>query len=158
VVAVTGHDEGQFYLWRLKDSDPPAADSEGDLGSVPLSFGLMRHKTHSAVIDYDVNTPEDINNAGSAAVGGQTNGPRLSRQLYVSYTPTKTHRAHITALRLCSTSTTVKGRDMVAKSFDDSRALDLLVGDADGYVSRWSPSKLDQLPHSDLQGIVRPGP
>jgi WD40 repeat protein len=111
VVIVTGHNDGQFYLWRLRDV-------------VSDSTALLIEPT--------------------------------IRQLFVSFTPTKTHRSSITVLKLHSTVSLTKSkqRDMVVKSFDESRSLDLFVGDADGFVSRWSPCKLDQLQHSDLQNIA----
>jgi WD40 repeat protein len=117
VVIVTGHSDGQFYLWRLRDV---VSESKTQLTSI--------HE------------------------------PNI-RQLFVSFTPSKTHRSSITVLKLHSTVSPMKSkhRDMVVKSFDESRSLDLFVGDADGFVSRWSPYKLDQLQHSDLQSIQSDG-
>lgn len=81
-----------------------------------------------------------------------------NRQLYISFSPIKTHRTDISSIKLCSTiihtTSLLKQKDIVVKAFDESRSLDLLVGDIEGYVSRWSPYKLDQLQNSDLQSIV----
>lgn len=124
VVAVTGHAKGHVFLWRLRDKAP----TKEKLG-------------------------EKVEGTGSSGKPLRTL-PSICRELYVCFTPTKTHKADITALRLSSivqTTATAKAKELVNISYDDSRALDLLVGDAIGYVSRWTPLKLDQVPYADLQ-------
>jgi len=97
VVAVTGHSNGQFFLWKV------------------------------------------------------SNGQK--RKFSVCISPTKTHRCEITSLRLCSTSSS-KHKGIVSKSFNDSRSMDLFVGDSDGFVSRWSPQKLDQFQSTELLNVL----
>jgi hypothetical protein len=62
---------------------------------------------------------------------------------------TKTHRAAITTLRLCPLVFS-KSKEIVDRSFRDAGNQDLLVGDEDGFVSRWSALRLDQVPQPDL--------
>lgn len=98
VVAVTGHTDGQFFLWKVSNDQ--------------------------------------------------------RRDFVVCISPTKVHRSELTCLRLCSTQQFSRTKDIVAKAFDDSRCMDLFCGDVDGYVSRWSPQKLDQFQNSELMNIL----
>jgi len=110
VVAVTGHDNGFIYLWKVKTNSVGGHDEETG--------------THG----------------------------KLVRTL-VPTAPVKTHRGNITSLRLCPTIFT-KSKEIVERSFDDAGSLDLLVGDADGFVSRWTALRLEQLPQADLQNVL----
>jgi hypothetical protein len=102
VIAVTGHEQGYVYLWKLQ---------------------IQRDD-------------------------------QVTRTL-VPFPLTKTHRTDITSLRLCSNDFSNKrSKDLVTKCFDSYASFDLLVGDEVGYVSRWSPSTLDQLAPSDLHEIM----
>jgi len=102
VIAVTGHEQGHVYLWKLQ---------------------IQRDD-------------------------------QVTRTL-VPFPLTKTHRTDITSLRLCSNDFSNKrSKDLVTKCFDSYASFDLLVGDEVGYVSRWSPSTLDQLAPSDLHEIM----
>lgn len=107
VVAVTGHENGFIYLWKVKTSIDRSNDKQG----------------------------------------------RLIRTL-VPTAPAKTHRGDITSLRLCPTVFS-KSKEIVERSFDDAGSLDLLVGDADGFVSRWTSLRLEQLPQTDLQNVLQ---
>jgi WD40 repeat protein len=82
----------------------------------------------------------------------------MIRRLYIACTPEKCHRNEITCLRLSSTSgttnSTTTSKDAICRAFGDSRHLDLLVGDKDGAVSRWTPFKLDQLSQTDLNSLI----
>lgn len=98
VVAVTGHVDGQFFLWKISTG--------------------------------------------------------RKRKFVVCISPTKIHRAEISSLRLLSTVPYIKARDIVTKSFAESRSMDLFVGDVDGFVSRWSPQKLDQFQSSELLNVL----
>ena len=103
VVAVTGHEQGYVYLWKLS---------------------VQRDK------------------------------PEVTRVLK-PFPLTKTHRTNITSLRLCSNEFSNKrSKDLVTRCFDSYASLDLLVGDEVGYVSRWSPTTLEQLAPSDLHEIL----
>ena len=95
-MAVTGHEGGNFYLWRVR--------------KIPSMFD------------------------GS---------PSFMRRLYVAYAPPKTHKACITSIRLSATMGS-RAKDLVVRSYDDANSLDLLVGDAEGFVSRWAALRLDQ--------------
>lgn len=77
------------------------------------------------------------------------------RKLSITCTPTKSHSADITAIRLCSAmGANTKTKELIHKAYEESRNLDLIIGDADGNISRWSPMKLDQLSQADLQSIM----
>jgi hypothetical protein len=79
---------------------------------------------------------------------------KIIRRL-IPHTLSKTHRAPISAIKLCPISG-VGGRikEGVEKVFDDVNACELIVGDTDGYVSRWTNQRLDILPSSELQATV----
>jgi hypothetical protein len=62
-----------------------------------------------------------------------------------------THKAPITIIRLCPISVT-KTRNFTDKSYQFG-PLDLLVGDEQGFVSRWSLLKLDQLSQNELTNV-----
>lgn len=85
----------------------------------------------------------------SAATGS---GARAS--LYMSYALPRTHAKHITFLRLCSTAPAGSRRDMISRSYEDASLLELLVGDYDGHVSRWSTTRLDALPADELHVVM----
>jgi len=108
VVAVTGHNNGFIYLWKVKTS-------------------IQR--------------------------GDDDRQSKLVRTL-VPTAPAKTHRGDITSLRLCQTVFS-KSKEIVERSFDDAGSLDLLVGDVDGFVSRWTSLRLEQLPQTDLQSVLQ---
>lgn len=80
------------------------------------------------------------------------------RRLYIACTPERAHRSEITCLRLCSaaasTTASSKSKDAICRAFGDSRNLDLLVGDQDGTVSRWTSLRLDQLSQPDLYSLL----
>jgi WD40 repeat protein len=77
------------------------------------------------------------------------------RKLSVVCQPPKTHQAEITCLRLCPAGGPVnRTRDLIRKTYEDSRNLDLLVGDAEGQVSRWTAARLDQLSPQDLNSLL----
>jgi WD40 repeat protein len=135
VVLVTGHREGYIYLWKL---GKPVLDSEEE-GAV-VSTQPSAPLTKQALLDRKVH-----------AYVSTTNRSKF-RELYISSVPVKIHKANITVLKLCSSAPN-KAKD-VSKSAEDSKALELLVGDADGMVSRWTPLKLDQLNASDLTQVL----
>lgn len=153
VVAVTGHEGGHVYLWRLRSLSVPRAVSFAEL--YPKDFDAAHYNRESlswtkqrvsAVQEKDDRAEKELLLEGV---------PMLTSQLYISSTLTKVHTTDITVMRLCSTGAANRTKDLVTKSFDDNRtAVDLLVGDADGFVSRWAPLRLDQLPNSDLHSII----
>jgi WD40 repeat protein len=121
VAAVTGHKDGNIYLWKLNQSVSPP---------------LVRKSTVDPAL--------------------HPIGDKFYRKLSIVCQPQKSHKAEITCLRLCSTSGPVmKTKELIRKTFEDSRCLDLLVGDADGQYSRWTSTKLDQLSQQDIQSLCR---
>lgn len=135
VVLVTGHREGYLYLWKL---GKPMQDAEEESRDTGRSFSAPL--TKESLLDRKVHAYEST-----------TNRTRY-RELYISSVPVKIHKANITTLRLCSSAPN-KAKD-VSRSAEDSKSLDLLVGDADGMVSRWTPLKLDQLGAADLMQVL----
>ena len=87
LVAVTGHENGFVYIWKLR------------------------------------------------VVRGRGEGASLTRTL-VPHALAKTHAADITLLKLCSTLFN-KQRGAVQRAFDNANCCDLLVGDADGQLTRY---------------------
>jgi hypothetical protein len=45
----------------------------------------------------------------------------------------------------------------ILKPFDGENNYELLVGDADGFVSRWAPAKLEQMSPAELHEAVESG-
>lgn len=136
VVLITGHKGGYFYLWKLRKPIIDYSLSEDDNNE---SFNV--NNTKNVNVNRKIHSYITVKNESK------------SRELYISSIPTKTHKANITVLKLCSTATS-KVKEIVTKSFEDSHSLDLLVGDEDGYVSRWAPIKLEQLPGTDLIQVL----
>jgi len=152
VVAVTGHAGGHVYLWRLRS----LATEQWVSRDLPQSADESRDASSGTHLKW---SPSHRRTADSPTHSSSNGSRLLTRQLYISASLTKVHRSDITVLRLCSAAATLGNsghhhKDLVTRCFDDSRSIDLLVGDADGCVSRWAPLRLDQLPNSDLQSLV----
>ena len=151
VVAVTGHEGGHVYLWRLRSLPVAREISLAEL--YPKNYDASHYNRESrSWTKRNVSVMQEKDDiVDRELLEGM---PMLTSQLYISSTPTKVHATDITVMRLCSTAATNRAKDLVTKSFDDRSAVDLLVGDADGYVSRWTPLRLDQLSNSDLHSII----
>jgi WD40 repeat protein len=102
-VAVTGHDAGHVYLWKM----------------------TIR-----------TNSNEEKN--------------KIIRELEPFPLP-KTHRSEITVLRLCSPFVSKSKTGLLPRVYEGENAYELLIGDSEGYASRWAPGKLEQLSPSELQ-------
>jgi WD40 repeat protein len=101
-VAVTGHDAGHVYLWKMNVSIIP-----------------------------------------------QENGKKVLRELEAFALP-KAHRSDITVLRLCTAAQT-KSKPLIPRTYEGENMYELLVGDSEGFASRWTPGKLEQLNPNELQ-------
>jgi WD40 repeat protein len=114
VMAVTGHQHGNVYLWKFE-----------------LQSSLTSGSSYTS------------------RVGG-------SRKLSAVCLLDKVHSADISALRLCPANGTAtqKNRGPIRKAYEESRHLDLLVGDAEGYLSRWSVARLEQLSQKELMSLA----
>ena len=143
VVAVTGHDNGQIVLWRVKREIVTTAVI--DTESVPIVTVDGKAIAHSSVEDRALPSTATIHPSKK----------RIERKLIPTVLP-KAHRSQITALRLCSLATTTGSlrRDMIEKSYISAGCMELISGDADGNVSRWNTVRLDQYTSSDLLNIV----
>jgi hypothetical protein len=92
--------------------------------------------------------------------------------VYSLFSKSTIHKNEISCLRLCSSSSSLASniaagfnkatggsgtsRDsLISKAYEESRNVDLLIGDIDGNISRWSVAKLDQLPQSDLISLIK---
>lgn len=100
--AVTGHESGHVYLWKLNITTVPHED-----------------------------------------------GNKVIRE-FEPFSLPKTHRHDISVLRLGSPSIS-KTKALIPRTFEGENFYELLIGDTDGYVSRWAPGKLEQLSTSELQ-------
>lgn len=75
--------------------------------------------------------------------------------LGVSYTLTKSHKKDITLLKFCTApGFSSNSKPLVAASFESASALELYVGDLEGYVSRWAVNRLDELSPADTKIIL----
>jgi WD40 repeat protein len=117
-IAVTGHDAGHVYLWKM---------------AIRTAAGQR---------------PADD---GSTMTGGNasTSGHKVYREFEPFPLP-KTHRSEITVLRLCSPFTS-KSKELLPRVYEGENSYELLIGDSEGYASRWAPGKLEQLSPSELQ-------
>ena len=77
----------------------------------------------------------------------------VDRCLYVSYTLAKVHKSDITCIKLCSS--TGPQKSLHSPNISVAYNADLVIGDRDGCVSRWSSNRLDQLSQSDIQHILQ---
>lgn len=112
IVAVTGHESGYIFLWRLI-----------------------------------VEIPKQIEPTSSKGLSNF----RLKRNL-VPYSTLRTHKADITVLRLCHWNIP-RLRPLINRHFEGENGLELLVGDADGYVSRWDTGKIDQMTQGEISAL-----
>lgn len=155
VVLVTGHKDGYLYLWKLSK---PVLDSEEEgEGEEDEECVLNNNNTSSPTVVPRKGSPvpvtyESILDRKVQPYVTTTNHSKF-RELFISAVPVKIHKANITVLKLCS-AVANKGKETIAKSVEESRSLDVLVGDADGFVSRWTPLKLDSLATSDLMQVL----
>jgi hypothetical protein len=46
-------------------------------------------------------------------------------------------------------------RDVIVRTYEDTRHFELLVGDADGYVSRWAPPRFESFSTKELQALLK---
>jgi WD40 repeat protein len=173
VIAVTGHKDGTVYLWKMSKKsfiNPPA-------GASPIleDPGSMRGNTS--------NNNKNTNNSSSSSYSTSSSLKNLEIKqqqiqhpvyynscmcpvggpfytLYIATVLSKTHKNEITTLRLCSNTFFFTGmnkltKELINKAYEESRNLDLFVGDADGMVSRWTVAKLDQLPQNELVSLIK---
>lgn len=123
IVAITGHEGGQLILWKM----------------------------HSIFI-------EGTNKESVSTTDKSITCISLQRKLIITHIPPRVHKSPITCLRLIPISKALtKIKDFVTDkntSSDENNYLyDLFAGDMDGYVSRWTTQRLDQLSQQDLQSI-----
>jgi WD40 repeat protein len=159
VVLVTGHKEGYVYLWKLgkpvldDDNDDDAGTGAGaDASSSGAESPAAAAAASTSSAKYSTSSATSPSERKVTAYVTTNNKIRF-RELYISSVPMKVHKASITVLRLCSV-TAGKAKDSITKAVDESRELDLLVGDAEGFVSRWTPVRLDQLNSTDLGHVL----
>lgn len=148
VKLVTGHKGGYIYLWKLRKFTNNY-DENVDNGE---------HNSSNSYNNND-NTNDDYNSSSGSSKNKIHSYKTIKNEsqlleLFITSIPTRIHKASITVLKLCSTNYAIKSKEIISRSLEDRRYLDLLVGDNDGYVSRWSTLKLDQLTSFDLLSII----
>ena len=164
IKVVTGHKGGYIYLWKLRkymhnyDESINSNDKNDDNGE----HGSSKNNNNSN--NNNINSSNNNNNNNSSSSSSSKNKIHSYKtiknesqllELFITSIPTRTHKASITILKLCSSNyTTLKSKEIISRTLEDKRYLDLLVGDNDGYVSRWSTLKLDQLTSFDLLSII----
>jgi WD40 repeat protein len=113
-------------------------------------FGAGNNYTN---IESGINSPMSPPTSPQATPRPQT---KIKRKL-VPFMLAKTHRAHISVLRICSnvsTSNTTSRRELIDKSYENAGTIELYVGDLDGYISRWSAAQLSQFTNAELLNVV----
>lgn len=78
------------------------------------------------------------------------------RRELIPFALSQTHTACISTIRLCP-SVITKSNSFILKPFDGENNYEMLVGDVEGFVSRWAPSKLDSMSPSELFEAVESG-
>jgi len=170
---VTGHRDGNVYLWKLsKSSLSPTAEQSAETplslrGGAPPRSISPTPRTSPAPMSMSMDLPKGRSDTDSEPLTPSSGSPTRrsrpyqctnncskARELYISAVPMKTHRAQISMLRLCPTGTAKAKEILTRLPSEEWRALDLLVGDAEGYVSRWTPVRLDQLGTTDSRALV----
>lgn len=163
VVMITGHRNGHLLLWKMCHYDGVLAANSIDAADVSSKV-LQNAVSDEHTSALSLLSPEEGNSSRKIS-SAESNSPlfnnntniSIKRQLYVAYTPTRTHKANITVIKLCAVapSALTRGKEIITRSSDHVRSLDLFVGDAAGYISRWTPLKLDQLPPNELVSILK---
>jgi hypothetical protein len=129
VVAITGHQSGALALWRL--SIHSVATETTGAGSHGRGWASTEQPSSSAQV------------------------PSWARGLMVVQVLTKAHGAAITALRVWRTkSPSAVVSYALRKNHDmphDGGCVELIAGDAAGYVSRWASASPNTLTAEDLE-------
>ena len=136
VACVTGHASGSVYLWKMK-----SAFTKGDAE-------VSDERGRRIMSKLPATTSTGISTTGTCA--------GVKRSLYIAHTLPRTHSQCITSLRIISstvtsiTQTVIGSRkDFINRAHTDAGSMELFVGDAGGFVSRWSAAKLDTLMQND---------
>jgi hypothetical protein len=182
-VVITGHKGGGVNLWKMRkiknskkkllwESDSSDSNkNENFLENVEKNSKNEFHLQTSS-LQISVNKSfSDLNSMGSNSSKNNNNNNNNSVfssifnvasdfcfQFYpISHAMQHTHVNDITCIQLCSSlsSSRSSNRDVVNKTLEDVRSMDLMIGDAKGFVSRWTPFKTDLLPtHFDLNSVI----
>ena len=157
IACITGHASGAVYLWKLRvtvtrgDQEVHDSASDADVNFSPPS--VPGTPTASSPQQSKKTTSSGVSRFGTAL--------GVKRTLYVAYTLPRTHTQCITALSIISNTVSTiaqtmigSKRDVVNRAHADAGTLELFVGDAEGFVSRWNATKLDSLIHSDKVALV----
>jgi len=85
-----------------------------------------------------------------------SSSPRRLRLSLAQTLLPKSHSKRITALRLCPAhgNGPPPRRELISRSFEDPACLELVVGDCEGWVSRWTALRLDALGEEDSQAVA----
>lgn len=132
VVAVTGHENGQVCFWRFQSTAPTATST--------ASTPDVKGKKSLLAIPLTVSAAQHLSQKrGSAQI--------------------QTHSAAITVLKYHHTSSPSKPKDLSEKN-SIGGGIDLLIGDAKGYVSVWTIQKLENFSPTELGQLpcLRPPP
>ena len=168
VIAVTGHKDGGLYLWKLSNQviiNPVSAalsvagestSGLSNLNSSPMKSDPPQRSKKQRQYRFDHPGNSAYREVYENCPLYPTGGPYYS--LFITSTLLKTHKAEITSLKLCSTNlsfTNKLTKELINKAYEESRNMDLLVGDMEGNISRWTIAKLDQLPQTDLYSLIK---
>jgi len=157
---ITGHKGGYIYLWKLRKFKNDYDDNKNDYKNndiVNSEHGIGNNNSSvSSTSSSSSSSSSNNNNVTKNKIHSYITIKNESQflELYVTSIPTRTHKASITTLKLCSTNSSIKSKEIISRSLEDNRYLDLFVGDNDGYISRWSALKLDQLTSFDLLSVI----
>jgi hypothetical protein len=153
ITAVTGHDTGQVIMWRVRCDAEGAVGvnaEEDDRSFEPPSFSLEQCGSPTSPLSTRSRS-SSISPASTPRPDRSQASRTILRRKFVPFMLAKTHRSQISVLRNCSHSThTASRRDLIDKSFENAGAIELYIGDMDGYVSRWNAAQLTQFSPTEL--------
>ena len=140
VVAVTGHENGQVCFWRFQSTTPTPTTTATATATAAATAPDVKGKKSLLAIPLTVSAAQhQSQKRGSAQI--------------------QTHSAAITALKYHHTSSPSKPKDLSEKN-SIGGGVDLLIGDAKGYVSVWTIQKLENFSPTELGQLpcLRPPP
>ena len=145
-----------LYLFTINGRLLAKSDSSPvfrDRGTIVLAVPCVGWKNGVVAVTGHARGNVHLWRMRGTSIHAETGESSIDRRLYVSYTLAKVHRGDITCLKLCCSSGPQKS--VYSLTSTSASNADLLVGDHDGFVSRWCSNRLDQLPQSDILHILQ---
>ena len=141
VVAVTGHETGLIFLWKMQTVTSLFPFEENQERLSPSILLEKMQNLHPKIESDNLDDEEAPHSSGHV------------RRILVPYSTLRTHKADISVLKLSPWSLP-KTRPLVPRHYDGENGLELLVGDVEGNISRWDTSRLEQLSAAEINSLA----